>query len=100
MQKREEEQDEHEDQGKSRERMDEREDEKERKTVCVLVSPLPLVFTWLLIHYTEHSTWLTGKERESEVGETQAISYMPFYGISVNGQGNERCGEIIVIDGH
>lgn len=24
--------------------------------LCVLVSPLPLVFTWLLIHYTEQST--------------------------------------------
>lgn len=40
------------------------------------------------------------KEKESEVGETQAVSYMVFYGISVNGQGNEHCGGIIVIDGH
>lgn len=24
--------------------------------LCVLASPLPLVFTWLLIHYTEQST--------------------------------------------
>lgn len=39
-------------------------------------------------------------KRKSELGETQAGSYMVFYGISVNGQGNERCGGIIVIDGH
>lgn len=48
------------------------------------------------------------KERERvggcKVGETQAAltctQGFPSYGISVNGQGNERCGGIIVIDGH
>lgn len=89
--------------------------------MCVLAYTLPLVFTWLLIHYTEHSTWLTdgetGCEKERETarergrervgcevwgGETQTdfLQGFPFCGISVNGQGNEHCGGIIVIDGH
>lgn len=92
--------------------------------MCVLAYTLPLVFTWLLIHYTEHSTWLTdgetGREKERETareregekererksgvwgGETQTdfLQGFPFCGISVNGQGNEHCGGIIVIDGH
>lgn len=44
------------------------------------------------------------RERESGVwgGETQTdfLQGFPFCGISVNGQGNEHCGGIIVIDGH
>lgn len=56
MQKREreEERDEHPEEGWMRER--EGEEVRKKWAVCVLVSPLPLVFTWLLIHYTEHST--------------------------------------------
>jgi len=40
-------------------RMKERQTERKRERnigLCVLAYPLTLVFTWLLIHYTEHST--------------------------------------------
>lgn len=41
-------------------------------------------------------------EREGGRGDTGGLlhTHMVFCGISVNGQGNERCGGIIVIDGH